>query len=121
MICEDEGFTRMHLNTILTKAGLTVVGEAADGKEAVEVVLRVRPDIVLMDVRMPEMSGIDAARTILESFQTHIIMLTGYADDVTYLRSFAFGAAGFIAKPFTSDNLIPRLREAMATAAARSE
>ena len=113
VICEDEAVTQMQLRRALSRAGLQVVGIATNGKEAVETTLREKPDIVLMDIRMPVMDGITAARRIMEAFPVCMVMLTAFANDGYQEQASQLGAAGYIVKPITSDVLLPLLQEAL--------
>jgi response regulator NasT len=113
VICEDEAVTQMQLRRALSRAGLQVVGIATNGKEAVETTLREKPDIVLMDIRMPVMDGITAARKIMDAFPVCMVMLTAFANDGYQEQAKSLGAAGYIVKPITSDVLLPLLQEAL--------
>ena len=79
MICEDEGITQMQLKRILSQAGLIVAAVAGDGRAGVEAVLREQPDLVLMDIKMPVMEGLEAARQIRADYPVCLVMLTAYA------------------------------------------
>jgi CheY-like chemotaxis protein len=114
VICEDEGITLMQLRRLMDRAGLTVAGAVNNGKEGLEIALRERPDIVLMDVGMPVMDGFEAARLILEVYRPCIIMLTGYPNEEFKAQAAALGVSGYVVKPVTSDALIPRIMEALA-------
>src|SRR4051794_9509556 len=81
VIIEDEGITQLQLRKMLRGVGAEVVAAAANGLIGIEAVLRERPDIVLMDIQMPQMNGLDAAETILRSFRVCIVMLTAYVDE----------------------------------------
>ena len=113
VICEDEAVTQMQLRRALSRAGLDIVGIATNGKEAVDTTLRERPDIVLMDIRMPVMDGIAAARRIMEAYPVCMVMLTAFANDGYQEQARQLGAAGYIVKPITSDVLLPLLQEAL--------
>ena len=113
VICEDEAVTQMQLRRALTRAGLEVVGVATNGREAVETTIRERPDIVLMDIRMPVMDGITAARQIMEAFPVCLVILTAFANDGYVDQAKQLGAAGYIVKPITSDVLLPLLQKAL--------
>ena len=109
----------MQLQRVCTRAGLTVVGTALDGLQAVDVVLRERPDIVLMDVQMPLMTGLDAIRRIRETYTEFcLVMLTGNSGDDLMSTVSGLGALGFVVKPVTSEFLLPRLASAFASFAA---
>jgi DNA-binding NarL/FixJ family response regulator len=100
MIVDDHEIVREGLRTLLGKQkGMSIVGEAASTKEAIENAARARPDVVIMDVRLPDGSGIEACRTIRESRpETGVIMLTSYADDEALFASIIAGAAGYLLK-----------------------
>ena len=106
---EDEGITQLQLSRLLTKAGLLVVGQASNGADGVEVVLRERPDIVLMDITMPVMNGLEATRRILEQMTTCIVILTAYTHDDYRKQARRNGAHGFLIKPVSSETLIVAL------------
>jgi two-component system, response regulator PdtaR len=113
VVCEDDAITVLQLERGLTRAGLIVCGKTGDGREAVEIVLREKPDIVLMDVGLRGPSGLDAAGEILAQFQTCVVMLTGSSDPEHMERAAALGAAGYILKPITAELLLPALRHAL--------
>jgi AmiR/NasT family two-component response regulator len=113
VICEDEGITVMQLERALTRAGLVVAGKSGNGNDCVEMVLREKPDIVLMDIVMPGQSGLEATREILASFPTCIIMLTANSDEEHMAEARDLGAAGFIPKPVTAEHLLPALKQAL--------
>jgi response regulator NasT len=111
VIVEDEGVTQMQLRRLLTNAGLNVVGTAGNGKEGVEVILRELPDMVLMDINMPQMDGLEAARIVLEAQKTCIVMLTAYSDESYQQQAREAGARGYLLKPVSRDTLLPLLRQ----------
>ena len=111
VIVEDEEVTRKQLGVHLARVGLSVVGMAANGKEGVAMALRERPDIVLMDINMPVMDGLEATRQILAQFPTCIVMLTAYPDWQEQAR--LAGASGYITKPLTGSELRMKLHEAL--------
>ncbi len=107
VICEDEGVTVMQLQRALRYGGLEVVGCTQSGAEAVRLVLRTRPDIVLMDVRLSdELHGIEAARRILAQFPTCIIMMSAFSDEATVQAAMEAGAAGYLVKPLQTSAVL---------------
>ena len=113
VICEDEGITVMQIERVLTRAGLIVVGKANNGLMVVDMVLKTKPDIVLMDIVMPGQTGLEAARQIMAQSPTCIVMLTANSDEEHMGEARAIGAAGYIPKPITSEMLVPALQEAL--------
>lgn len=123
VICEDEGIIVSQVRSSLRRAGVDVVGIAKNGVEAVEVVLREKPDIVLMDVRMPERSGLEAMEEIKKSFHPCFVMLTAFAGSDTVERALELGAYGYIVKPVDSMRIISAVASAvnLANSAAHAE
>ncbi len=115
VVCEDEGITVLQLARVLTHAGMVVVGCAVDGEEAVEFVLRQRPDVVIMDINMPRMNGIEAMRRIMAVHRPAVIMLTAFADELHLEEALKAGAVGYIVKPVMGDELIGLIEEALTT------
>ena len=115
LIAEDETIIRLDVRTLLERAGHEVVAEARDGEEAVALAAEHEPDLVVMDVRMPHMDGIDAARAITEHRPVPIVMLTAYAEQDLVARAADAGAFAYLVKPFREADLLP----ALATARAR--
>ncbi len=111
VIIEDEGVTQMQLRMILTRAGLRVIGAASRGEDAVDLVLKERPDLVLMDIKMPgQIDGLEAARQILAQHHVCIVMLTAY--DTHRAEAAQIGACGYVIKPVNSASLVPELERA---------
>ena len=111
LIADDQALIRTGFRMILTARGLDVVGEAADGAEAVAAAARLRPDVVLMDIRMPEMDGLEAARRILaHSSDCRVIMLTTFDLDRYVYAALALGASGFLLKDVTAAHLAAAVR-----------
>lgn len=102
----------MQLKRLVTQAGMLVADVADNGETAVEVVLREKPDMVLMDIRMPRMDGLQAAQRILETLPVCIVMLTAFSDESYQQQAKAIGASGYIIKPVTKETLLPQLRTA---------
>ena len=117
LIAEDETIIRMDLRALLEGAGFEVCAEARDGEEAVELARVERPDLAVLDVKMPRLDGIEAARRILENHPIPIVMLTAYSQDELVLRAVEAGVFGYLVKPFREADLLP----AIATARARHE
>jgi two-component system, response regulator PdtaR len=109
VVVEDEGVTQLQLRRILRAAGIEVVGMAANGQDAIEVVLNNRPDFVLMDVKMPVMDGLEASRQILAQKHVCIIMLTAFSEEEYQQEAQKIGVTGYILKPITAETLIPQL------------
>jgi CheY-like chemotaxis protein len=113
VVCEDEAITQMMLQRLLMRTGLELAGIALDGQEAVDVVVQEKPDIVLMDVQMPRMNGLEAIRKIQETYPEFcLVMLTGNANEQTWESAQQMGATGFLVKPVTVDSLLPGLLNA---------
>ncbi len=114
LIAEDETIIRLDVRALLEKAGHEVVAEARDGLEAVELAAAHAPDLIVMDVRMPHMDGIDAARAITAARPVPIVMLTAYAEGDLVARASDAGAFGYLVKPFREVDLLPAIDTARA-------
>jgi DNA-binding NarL/FixJ family response regulator len=113
VIADDQTLVRGGFRLILDLAGIPVVAEAADGREAVAAVLKHRPDVVLMDIRMPEMDGLEATRRILASRpgqDTRVIVLTTFDLDQYVYAALAAGASGFLLKDVSPEHLVAAVR-----------
>ncbi|MBF9127534.1 response regulator transcription factor [Plantactinospora sp. S1510] len=111
LIVDDQALVRTGFRMILTARGLDVVGEAADGVEAVTAAQKLRPDVVLLDIRMPNMDGLQAARRILaQTPQSRVIMLTTFDLDRYVYAALAAGASGFLLKDVTPEHLAAAVR-----------
>ena len=112
VVADDQALVRTGFRMILTAGGVDVVGEASTGTEAIEAVRRTLPDVVLMDVRMPEMDGIEATRRILAGTGNvpRIIMLTTFDLDQYVYAALAAGASGFLLKDVTPEHLVAAVR-----------
>ena len=117
LVAEDETIIRLDLKDMLERAGHEVCGEARDGEEAVELARSARPDVAIMDVKMPKLDGIEAARRILDERPIPIVMLTAYGQDELVSRALEAGVFGYLVKPFREQDLLP----AISTARARHE
>src|SRR2546430_16187034 len=114
LIAEDETIIRLDLRALLEKAGLEVCAEARDGVEAVELALSEAPDLAILDVRLPRLDGIEAARRILDERPIPIVMLTAYGHDELVSRAVEAGVFGYLVKPFREADLLPAIRTARA-------
>jgi DNA-binding NarL/FixJ family response regulator len=112
LIADDEDMVRAGFRLVLAReADIDVVGEAADGRQAVAEVERLRPDVVLMDVRMPVMDGIEATRRIAEtSPESRIVVLTTFDEDAYIYGALQAGASGFLLKYAPADDLLAAIR-----------
>jgi AmiR/NasT family two-component response regulator len=121
LVCEDETIIRLDLCQLLESAGLRVVGEARDGAEAVRLARELEPDVVLMDVRMPELDGIEASRQILAERQIPIVMVTAFAEHEIVQQASEAGAFGYLVKPFRQDDVLAAITTARARSAELAE
>src|SRR5437773_4553922 len=117
LVAEDETIIRLDLVEMLARAGLEVCAEARDGLEAVELARSSAPDLAIMDVKMPRLDGIEAARRILDERPIPIVMLTAYGQEELVSRAVEAGVFGYLVKPFRETDLLP----AIAAARARHE
>jgi AmiR/NasT family two-component response regulator len=117
LIAEDETIIRLDLRELLERAGFEVCAEAKDGLEAVELARSEEPDLAVLDVKMPRLDGIEAARRILDERPIPIVMLTAYGQDELVSRAVEAGVFGYLVKPFRETDLLP----AIAAARARHE
>jgi two-component system response regulator MtrA len=110
LIAEDETIIRLDVRTLLEKAGHEVVAEARDGQEAVALAEEHDPELIVMDVRMPHLDGIEAARQITDRKPVPIVMLTAKTDTVDVVLGLESGADDYIMKPFKPKELVARVR-----------
>jgi response regulator NasT len=116
VLAEDQALIRLDLERLLEEAGFEVCGSARDGQEAVELALDLRPDLVVLDVKMPRLDGVEAARRILAESFVPIVMLTAYGYGELISRAADAGVVGFVVKPFKESALLEALHEALAHA-----
>lgn len=114
LVVDDESIIRLDLRERLSELGYSVVGEAADGHMAVALARRLDPDLVLMDIKMPKMDGITAARILLEERIAPIVLLTAFSDRELVEDAREAGVLGYISKPFREADLVPTLEVAIA-------
>ncbi|MGO8673296.1 MAG: ANTAR domain-containing response regulator [Capsulimonadaceae bacterium] len=113
LIAEDEPITRMDLRITLQDLGVEVLGEAENGKQAVDLSRSLRPDLVIMDIMMPHMDGLEAARLLRQDQIAPVILLTGYADEDMILQANDAGVQAYVRKPFRRDDMMPALTIAL--------
>ena len=112
MICDDAAFMRMMIKDILTKNGYNIVGEAENGAKAVEKYAELKPDLVLMDITMPEMDGIEALKKIKAAdANASIIMCSAMGQQAMVIESIQSGAKDFIVKPFQADRVLEAVQK----------
>ncbi|WAA10725.1 response regulator [Fervidibacillus albus] len=114
LIVDDAAFMRMMIKDILVKNGYEVVGEAQDGKQAVEKFKELQPDLVTMDITMPEMDGIEALKNIQEiDPNAKIIMCSAMGQQAMVIDAIQAGAKDFIVKPFQADRVIEAIKKTL--------
>ena len=112
LICDDAAFMRMMIKDILTKNGYNVAGEAENGVKAVEKYNELKPDLVLMDITMPEMDGVQALKKIKEADSSAlVIMCSAMGQQAMVIESIQAGAKDFIVKPFQADRVIEAVKK----------
>ena len=112
LICDDAAFMRMMIKDILSKNGYNVAGEAENGAKAVEKYAELKPDLVLMDITMPEMDGIQALKKIKESDPSAlVIMCSAMGQQAMVIEAIQSGAKDFIVKPFQADRVIEAVKK----------
>jgi response regulator NasT len=115
LIGEDETLIRLDLRQMLERAELEVCGEAHDGLEAVQLARSEQPDLAILDVKMPKLDGLEAARRIMAERPIPVVIVSAYTERVLVDRAAEVGVFGYLAKPFREEDLLP----AIATARAR--
>ena len=113
VIGDDESIIRMDLRELLEEAGHEVVGEASDGVEAIELVQKEKPDIVLLDIKMPRLDGIHAAKMIVHDNLAPVLLLTAYSQQDVVDQAKVSGVLGYIVKPISQVNLFPAMEIAI--------
>ena len=113
LLAEDEIISRMDLREMLENLGYVVIGEAGDGVAAVNLARTLKPDLVLMDIKMPELDGITAAETLSQERVTPVLLLTAYSDKEFVDRAVDAGVMGYLVKPFAEAQLKPAIEVAL--------
>jgi AmiR/NasT family two-component response regulator len=114
IIADDESLIRMDLREMLQNLGYLVVGEVGDGRSAVNLARELKPDVVIMDIKMPDMDGIDAAKVLTEEQIAPVILLTAYSQRDLVERAKEAGVVGYMVKPFRESDLVPAIEVALA-------
>ena len=114
IIADDESLIRMDLREMLLNLGYLVVGEVGDGRSAVNLARELKPDVVIMDIKMPDMDGIDAAQILTEEHIAPVILLTAYSQKDLVERAKEAGVVGYMVKPFRESDLTPAIEVALA-------
>ncbi len=113
VIADNESIIRMDLKELLEEAGHTVVGEAADGVKAIELTRKHRPDLVVMDIKMPEMDGITAAKVISNEKLAPVLLLTAFSQKEIVEKAKESGVLAYLVKPVKEANLFPAIEIAL--------
>lgn len=109
VIADDESVDCMDLREMLNNLGYLVVGEAGDGRSAVNLARELRPDVVLMDIKMPDMDGIEAAKILTEERIAPVVLLTAYSQRDLVERAKEAGVVGYLVKPVQEADLVPAI------------
>lgn len=112
VVAEDEGLIRMDVVATLEEAGYEVVGEGADGEEAIRLATELEPDLVVMDIKMPKLDGISAAEKISE-LKIPVVLLTAFSQSDLVARAADAGAMAYVTKPFKPSDLLPAIQIAL--------
>ena len=114
VIADDESIIRMDLKSLLEEMEFSVVGEAADGQKALELTRSLKPDVVILDIKMPVMDGLDAAKIISEEKIAPVVLLTAYGQKDLVERAKGAGVFAYLVKPFQESDLMPAIEIAIA-------
>jgi AmiR/NasT family two-component response regulator len=116
LIAEDEAVVRMNLKELLRNAGYEVIGEATNGQEAIEQARQLRPDLVIMDIEMPEVDGLAAAKAITAERVAPVLLLTAHHEKERVQAAREAGVIAFVNKPYGENDLVPAIEVALARA-----
>lgn len=112
VVAEDEAIIRLDIVETLTEAGFDVVGQAGDGARAIELVIELKPDLLLTDIKMPGTDGLQVAEAMAE-FNIPVVLLTAFSSPDLVDRASAAGVYSYVVKPFNPSNLLPAIRIAL--------
>ena len=116
LVVDDVAFVRKTLSDLLTQAGYQVVGEATDGTDAVAKYMQLRPDLVTMDVVMPQMSGIEATKKIIKlDKDARVIIISAMGQENLVMEAINVGAKDYVLKPFSSQDVLKTIERALGT------
>lgn len=113
LIAEDESIIRMDIKMMLEDHGYEVVGEAGDGDKAIELAYSLKPDLILMDIKMPKLDGLKASRIIAEQLDLPILILTAYSQKEFITKAQQDNVLGYLVKPISESSLIPAIEVAL--------
>jgi AmiR/NasT family two-component response regulator len=113
VIADDESIVRTDLKEMLASQGYLVIGEVGDGRSAVNLARELKPDVVLMDIKMPDMDGIEAAKILTEEQIAPVVLLTAYSQKELVDRAKDAGVVGYLIKPFRESDLMPAIEVAL--------
>ena len=114
IIADDEALIRQDLREMLTNLGYLVVGDVGDGRSAVNQARELKPDLLIMDIRTPDMDGIEAARILTEEGIAPVLLLSAYSQRDLVERAASAGVSGYVIKPFDESNLLPAIEVVLA-------
>ncbi len=113
IVAEDETLVALSIIAQLKELGYQVIGDATDGIEAIELCGRLQPDLVVMDINMPRLNGIEAAKSIKEKWQIPVVIVSGYSDEKLIKDATEAGVISYLIKPVTKQNLAPAIEVAV--------
>lgn len=113
IIADDESIVRADLKEMLTNLGYLVIGDVGDGQSAVNLARELKPDVVLMDIKMPNMDGIEAAKILTEEQIAPVVLLTAYGQKELVDQAKEAGVVGYLVKPFRETDLLPAIEVAL--------
>ncbi|MEA3334526.1 MAG: response regulator [Chloroflexota bacterium] len=114
IIADDEALIRQDLREMLSNLGYLVIGDVGDGLSAVNLARELKPDLVIMDIKMPDMDGIEAARILTEEGVAPVLLLSAYSQRDLVERAAEAGVSGYVIKPFDESNLLPAIEVVLA-------